>query len=118
VLFPQRRPLAPDPARGGGAVAAARYGADARPERLFLTGCDMSMPPPSWIRSRSAGLWRRIAPAAAARVAAASFGTEARAEVLLRAFLAERDLDADGVRFWLSVYDSLARPGRRGAGHP
>lgn len=101
-----------------GAGAAARYRAQAPAELPFLTGCDMSMPPPSWIRSRSAGLWRRIAPAAAARVAAASFGAQAGAEVLLRAFLAERDLDADGVRFWLSVYGSLARPGRRGAGRP
>jgi hypothetical protein len=101
-----------------GAAAAARYGADAAAEVLLLTGCDMSMPPPSWIRSRSAGLWRRIPPAVAARVAAANYGAEARAEVLLRAFLAERDRDADGVRFWLSVYDSLARPGRRGAGRP
>jgi hypothetical protein len=110
--------VAPDPAAGGSAAAAARCGADAGAEVLFLTGCDMSIPPPSWIRSRSAGLWRRIAPAVAARVAAANYGAEARAEVLLRAFLAERDRDADGVRFWLSVYDSLARPGRRGAGRP
>jgi len=44
------------------------------------------------------------------------FGSEAGAEVLLRAFLAERDRDAEAVRFWLAVYDSLAR--RRPAAGP
>ena len=67
------------------------------------------MPAHSWIRSRSAGLWRRIAPQAAARVAARAYGPEARAEVLLRAFLAERDRDAEAVRFWLAVHASLPR---------
>jgi len=55
-------------------------------------------------------------PAAAARVVVGVYGEEAGAEVLLRAFLAERDRDARGVRFWLSVYDSLARRTLRGAG--
>jgi hypothetical protein len=41
---------------------------------------------------------------------AARYGAEAGAEVLLRAFLAERDRDAEGVRFWLAVYASLAAP--------
>ena len=72
------------------------------------------MPATSWIRSRHAALWRRIAPERAARVAAGCYGAEAGAEALLRAFLAERNRDADGVRFWLSVYDSLCRAAGRG----
>ena len=68
------------------------------------------MPSRSWTRSRTALLWRRLVPANAARVVAARYGAEAGAEVLLRAFLAERDRDADGVRFWLAVYASLAAP--------
>jgi hypothetical protein len=44
-----------------------------------------------------------------------AYGEEAGAEVLLRAFLAERDRDRQGVRFWLAVYDSLAHGMPRGA---
>ena len=66
------------------------------------------MPSRSWIQSRTAALWRRLVPERAARVVAASYGADAGAEVLLRAFLAERDRDAEGVRFWLAVHASLA----------
>ena len=65
-------------------------------------------PTGSWIRSRSAGLWRRMTPAAA-RVARGAYGPEAGAEALLRAFLAERDRDSEAVRFWIAVYASLVR---------
>ena len=62
----------------------------------------------SWIRSRTAGLCLRLAPATAAKVAGHAYGAEAGAEVLLRAFLADRDRNAQAVRFWRAVYDGLA----------
>ena len=71
------------------------------------------MPRP-WNRSREAELWRRLEPAQAGRVLTDSYGADAGAEVLLRAFLAERDGNASAVRFWLAVHASLAA-GRDGA---
>jgi len=65
--------------------------------------------PTSWKRSREAPLWRRLDPAEAGRVMAGCYGEEAGAEVLLRAFLAERDMNQAAVRFWLRVYDLLSR---------
>jgi hypothetical protein len=47
-----------------------------------------------------------------------SHGEGAGAEVLLRAFLEERDLNPAAVRFWLAVYDLLSRPGRSPASAP
>jgi hypothetical protein len=63
--------------------------------------------PTSWKRSREAGLWRRLTPAQATRVMAHCHGDGAGAEVLLRAFLEERDRNPDAVRFWLEVYRGL-----------
>jgi hypothetical protein len=37
------------------------------------------------------------------------YGEGAGAEVLLRPFLAERDMNPASVRFWLLVYDILTR---------
>jgi hypothetical protein len=68
------------------------------------------MPSRSWTRSGTAALWRRLVPERAARAVAASYGADAGAEALLRAFLAERDRDADAVRFRLSVHASLTAP--------
>ena len=65
---------------------------------------------PSYVlfkRSRQAALWRHLDPAQAGRVMADSFGDEAGAEILLGAFLEERDMNPDGVRFWLSVYAAV-----------
>jgi hypothetical protein len=61
----------------------------------------------SWKRSRQAALWRRLEPAKAMRVMADCYGDGAGAEILLRAFLEERDMNPDGVRFWLSVYAAV-----------
>ncbi len=36
-----------------------------------------------------------------------TYGDEAGAEMLLRAFLCERDLQREAVRFWLRVYGML-----------
>jgi len=68
--------------------------------------------PQSWKRSRNAALWRRLKPAEAVRVLADCYGDGAGAEVLLRAFLAERDMNRHNVRFWLRVYESLSAPPR------
>jgi hypothetical protein len=67
--------------------------------------------PASWKRSREAGLWRRLTPAQATRVMAHCHGEGAGAEVLLRAFLEERDMNPDAVRFWLEVYRGLGESG-------
>jgi hypothetical protein len=61
----------------------------------------------SWKRSREANLWRRLNPAQATRVMANCYGEDAGAEVLLRAFLEERDMNPSAVRFWLRVYELL-----------
>jgi hypothetical protein len=37
------------------------------------------------------------------------YGEGAGAEVLLRAFLTERDMNPSAVRFWLEVYGSLRK---------
>ncbi|MCB5173767.1 hypothetical protein [Microvirga lenta] len=63
--------------------------------------------PHSWKRSREARLWQRLDPAEATRVMADCYGDGAGAEVLLRAFLSERDLNRQAVRFWLRVYEAL-----------
>ena len=65
--------------------------------------------PTSWKRSREAPLWRRLDPTQASRVMAGAYGEGARAEVLLRAFLEERNMNPSAVRFWLKVYDLLSR---------
>lgn len=70
--------------------------------------------PTSWKRSREASLWRRLDPAQASRVMADCYGEGAGAEVLLRAFLEERDLNPAAVRFWLKVYEIVS--GTPGAG--
>jgi hypothetical protein len=36
-------------------------------------------------------------------------GPRAGAEALLHAFLAERDLDRDAVRYWIKVYELIAQ---------
>ena len=64
--------------------------------------------PQSWKRSRNAALWRRLKPAEAVRVLADCYGDGAGAEVLLRAFLAERDMNRHNVRFWLRVAITFA----------
>ncbi|MGO4705516.1 hypothetical protein AB4072_07045 [Microvirga sp. 2MCAF38] len=64
----------------------------------------------SWKRSREAKLWHRLEAGDAVRVLADCYGDGAGAEVLLRAFLAERDLNGEAVRFWLKVYDGLQDP--------
>ncbi|WP_262029427.1 hypothetical protein [Microvirga sp. Mcv34] len=69
--------------------------------------------PVSWIRSHKTSLWRRLDPVQAVRVIVDCYGEEAGAEVLLRAFLEERDRNPAAVRFWLRVYDLL-----NGAGEP
>jgi hypothetical protein len=74
--------------------------------------------PTSWKRSREASLWRRLDPAQASRVMAGAHGEEAGAEVLLRAFLEERDRNPAAVRFWLRVYDLLSRTGQPPAPAP
>jgi len=63
--------------------------------------------PTSWKRSREAPLWRRLDPAQATRIIAGAYGEGAGAEVLLRAFLEERDRNPAAVRFWLRVYELL-----------
>jgi hypothetical protein len=63
--------------------------------------------PASWKRSREADHWRRLTPAHATRVMAHCYGEGAGAEVLLRAFLEERDMNPDAVRFWLEVYRDI-----------
>jgi hypothetical protein len=73
----------------------------------------------SWKRSRQAALWRRLDPAQAGRVIADCYGDGAGAEILLRAFLEERDMNPDGVRFWLAVYAALSgSPGHRSLSRP
>ncbi|WP_114948635.1 hypothetical protein [Microvirga calopogonii] len=63
--------------------------------------------PTSWKRSREASIWRRLDPTQAMRVMADCYGEGAGAEVLLRAFLEEREMNPAAVRFWLRVYDLL-----------
>ncbi|MGO4571317.1 hypothetical protein [Microvirga sp. 2TAF3] len=65
----------------------------------------------SWKRSREAKLWRSLDTAQAMRIVADCYGAGAGAEVLLRTFLAERDLNLPAVRFWLAVYAELKGPG-------
>ena len=65
------------------------------------------MPPRSWKRSREARLWRSLRPRQAARVLAGSHGERAGEEALLRAMLAERDRDPEGVWFWIGVFERL-----------
>ena len=74
--------------------------------------------PTSWKRSREAMLWRRLDPAQAARVMVGAHGEGAGAEVLLRAFLEERDRNPAAVRFWLRVYNLLGRADRTRASAP
>jgi len=72
------------------------------------------MPPP-----RSADLWQTLEPAVAGRIVVQSYGEGAGAEVLLRAFLCERDLQREAVRFWLKVYAALDQaPAGPDAGAP
>jgi hypothetical protein len=63
--------------------------------------------PTSRKRSREAQFWHRLDPAEATRVIANSYGERAGAEVLLRAFLEERDMNPSAVHFWLKVYEAL-----------
>ncbi len=75
--------------------------------------------PASWTRSPKASLWRRLDPGQASRVMAGCYGEGAGAEVLLRAFLEERDRNLAAVLFWLRVYAALTgapRPGVRPPG--
>lgn len=65
------------------------------------------MPHRSWIGSREAPIWRRLRPKQARAVLLGFYGSETRAETLLRAYLSERDHDEEAARFWLRVYDSL-----------
>ncbi|PVE25855.1 hypothetical protein DC522_03540 [Microvirga sp. KLBC 81] len=58
-------------------------------------------------RTREAKLWRDLDPAQTARIMAECYGEGAGAEVLLRAFLEERDMNPAAVRFWLRVYQGL-----------
>ena len=74
--------------------------------------------PTSWKRSREAPLWRRLDPAQATRVMVGAYGEGAGAEVLLRAFLEERDLNPAAVRFWLRVYEILTSGSKAGASPP
>jgi hypothetical protein len=46
------------------------------------------------------------------------YGQGAGAEVLLQAFLEERDLDPAAVRFWLRVHAILTRGSEGGASPP
>ncbi|MEZ0169474.1 hypothetical protein [Microvirga sp. TS319] len=77
----------------------------------------------SWKRSREARLWHRLDPVQATRIMVDCHGDGAGAEVLLRAFLAERDMNPSAVRFWLEVYGALttrqtasSTPAQAGAG--
>lgn len=63
----------------------------------------------SWKRSREAKLWHRLDPSQVIRIMADCYGEGAGAEVLLRAFLAERDMNPPAVRFWLKVYGTLRK---------
>ncbi len=63
----------------------------------------------SWKRSREAKLWQRLDPSQAIRIMADCYGEGAGAEALLRAFLAERDMNRSAVRFWLQVYGALGK---------
>ena len=63
----------------------------------------------SWKRSCEAKLWHRLDSAQATQIMAECCGEGAGAEVLLRAFLAERNMNPASVRFWLQVYDTLTR---------
>ncbi len=74
--------------------------------------------PSSWKRSRQADLWRRLDPAQASRVMVGAYGQRAGTEVLLRAFLEERDLNPAAVRFWLKVYAILKAGPGAGASQP
>ena len=67
------------------------------------------MPHRSWKRSRNARIWQRLHPEQARAVLSECYGGEAKAEVLLRAFLSERDRDEDAVRFWLSVHETMRK---------
>jgi hypothetical protein len=58
-------------------------------------------------QSRKVMPWHRLDPAEATRVIVYCYGEGAGAEVLLRAFLEERDMNPDAVRFWLEVYRGL-----------
>ena len=62
----------------------------------------------SWKRSREAPIWKRLKPEQAQTAVLASYGRDAKAEVLLRAFLSERDQDDAAVGFWLKVHEALA----------
>lgn len=68
----------------------------------------MPRPSRSWKRSREADLWLSLDPDEAGRVVAGAYGANAGAEVLLRAFLGERDCNRTAARFWIAVYHRLA----------
>ena len=65
--------------------------------------------PTSWKHSREANLWHRLDPAQATRIVTDCYGEGAGAEVLLRAFLAERNTNPPAVRFWLKIYEALGK---------
>ncbi len=64
------------------------------------------MPAP-WKSSHEVILWQRLDPAQATHVMLDCYGNGAGAEVLLRAFLEERDMNPSAVQFWLRVYEQL-----------
>jgi hypothetical protein len=76
----------------------------------------MPHPTRSRKRSRDAALWHSLGHAEAGRVVAMAYGDNAGAEVLLRAFLGERDCNRAAARFWITVYERLAPRGAAGAG--
>jgi hypothetical protein len=85
---------------------------------FWLISLHAQVMPTSCKRSREASLWRRLDPAQASRVMVGCYGQGAGAEVLLRAFLEERDLNPAAVRFWLRVYAILTRGSEGGASPP
>jgi hypothetical protein len=66
----------------------------------------------SWIGSREAAVWQWLRPGQARTVLLRFYGSETGAEVLLRAYLSERDRDGKAARFWLRVYESSTEPQR------
>jgi hypothetical protein len=55
----------------------------------------------------------RLDPKIIQRLLMQDYGLMAGAEALLRAFLAERDRDHRGVRFWVRVYGLILKANRR-----
>jgi hypothetical protein len=86
------------------------HGDSAGPQIGSVAGSTGAIPRPE--RRMAAPQARSNPKDAACTMLRINFGIRARAEALLRAFLAERDDNRPGARFWIKVYGLLSKGDR------